>query len=224
MFLRGFLMIQRFLAAAALGLLMTSNAQAGLALDTVTGFSPTNISGPNSDGSNVAATSLSLTGAPDFNSISLLLSADTPSDGGSVQVYIVPNASGPVAFAGISSLTSGVLVGTIADSQLADSSGTPALVTLTDFTSPPISANGEYWIALNMTGSSAEWSYSNNGPADQFSYSDANGLYPDAGNGGAAPGAFAAIVDAPEPTAIALFGSGLVGLGYVRRRQIRSRS
>jgi hypothetical protein len=85
-------MVIRFLAVAAMGLLMTTGAQAGLTFDTVTNITALGSSGPSNDGSNIMATSVAVAGAPDFHSISLLLAVDDPTDGGSVLVYLVPDS------------------------------------------------------------------------------------------------------------------------------------
>jgi hypothetical protein len=143
-----------------------------------------------------------------------------------VLVYLVPDPVGGV-FLGRSSLPFGSnLIGTIMDSSLADSWSGSSLISLPVFTNPSLSGNGEYWIVLDATGSSAEWYFNANGSGvgttNQYSYTDTSGQYLDSGltlvNGSFVGGAFAATVDTPEPATLALLGGGVAGLGYIRRR------
>jgi hypothetical protein len=217
--------IKGFFAAATIGLLMTTATQAGVVFDTVTNITPLSASGNANDTSTIMATSVSVAGTPDFHSISLLLAADSPDAGGSVLVYLVPD-TGTGAFADVPSLSSGNLIGTIRDSAMADTAdGLTSLISLTHFSNPRTASDGMYWVALDATNSSVEWSYnadaSGLGTANQFSFSDANDQYSDDGSTGL--GAFAMIVDAPEPATLALLGGGLAGLGYIRRRNNKQR-
>ncbi len=222
-------MLYRVLTVAAVGLMMTTGAQAGLTFDTVTAGSPVGYSGAGTDGSGIMAASFALAGTLNFNSVSLLLSADNPSDLGSALVYLVPDdGSNPVMGApGSPDWANAFPIGSIADSSLTDISdpSAPALVTLAGFSNPFASSNGQYWIALDTStsSSSAEWAFnadgSGVGTTGQMSYSDFNGQYLDDGTTG--QGAFAMIVDAPEPATIAVLGAGLAGLGFFRRRNAK---
>ena len=224
-------MFHRAIAIGMTTLLLTTGAQASVVFDTVTGGSMEGYSGPGSDGSNIMATSFSTAGSPDFSSISLLMLADNPTDGGSVMVYLVPDdgTGAAVGTAGSPYFSGAVQIGSILDSSLsATSTATPSLITLSGVVNTLVTSNNEYWIALDATGSSAEWIYNSGSTAgstaNQSSYSDYNGLYSDAG--GATPGAFAMTVttqastsDTPEPASVTLLGGSLVGLGYFWRRR-----
>lgn len=216
-------MLKRIIAMTAAAFLATTGARAAVVFDTITSVAPVNYSGPGSDGSNILAASFAVAGMPDFNSISFLMLANDPTDGGSVMVYLVPDdgsGSGP-GVAGNPYFSIAIEIGSIADSSLsAAADGNPTLVSISGIVNTLSSSNNEYWIALDATNSSAEWVYNADdagvGTADQSSYSDYNSLYPD--NGSFGPGAFAMIVDTPEPASLTLLGGGLVGLGYWRRK------
>ena len=98
------------------------------------------------------ASSFTVAGTPNFNSISLSLLADNPSDGGSLLVYLVPDDGTGDArgVAGAPDFSSAVFIGSIADSSLPDAAiGTPTLATLTGIANPFSSPNDEYWVAVD---------------------------------------------------------------------------
>ena len=110
---------------------------------------------------------------PNFSSATLLLSADNPGDGGSAQIYLVPDdgTGGANGVAGkptantaggtFNGFTGAALLGSIANSALAATRTGTSLATL-NF-SPTIGASlatldQEYWIALvPSANSTVEW-------------------------------------------------------------------
>lgn len=219
-------MMPRILTIASFALLFAQGAQASIYYDTI---NPSTVSingnsGVVSDGSAVMSASFYMTGGLDFNSVSVLASADDPTDGGSTMVYLVADdgSGGADGVAGAPDFTTVVLIGSIDDASL-NSIGTPTYVTLGGFANTVTTQNNEYWITLDATNSSAEWIYNTDdsgiGTANQASASDGNGLYPDDGSLSMGVGAFALTVDAPEPTSLALVGAALTGFGYFRRRR-----
>jgi hypothetical protein len=166
-------MNSRFLAAGVIGLLSAQAAHATTTtiFDTINGIQPQFYDGP-ADATFHAGDSFT-SASPDFNTVALSLSADVPTDGGSVSVYLYAddgtgNGQGlPGAPTG-----TGVLLGSIDDSVLASTAavannGGPAgpsgagagipVPTLTFSTSLiPTTADDEYWIEVDFAGSSAE--------------------------------------------------------------------
>lgn len=224
------------IAVAAMALLVTSAAHAGLTFDTITGNTATGGSGMGSDTSTLLGASFFLSGAVDFNSVTLALSADAPGDLGSVFVYLAAD-DGTGSGSGIPGApdpANSVLIGTIADSAFLDTAkGYSSLFRLGGFlnTLSDTTGNNEYWIVLDANASSVEWAYNAGdagvGAVGQFSWSDANGVNPNNGTSGpsglpgSGPGAFAMAVDAPEPTTMAILAAGLSGLGFIRRKTAR---
>jgi hypothetical protein len=194
-------MISRILAFSALAMLTAKVANATTYFDTLAPsatFSG-NADGPAGDGVNLMAASFSDPGTPNFNSVTLALTADSPSDGGSTMVYLVPDdgsgapdvAGSPLLNGAGASFVDAVLLGTILDSSL-DVSGTgPSLVKLTVTPAEVASvtshtSDDEYWIGLVASGSSSiEWDLSNPddapGLVDQADFNNQLGTFSDPG-------------------------------------------
>ena len=225
----------RSLALGGIALLAVNAANvanAGVVFDNVTGVPSTGFSGP-SDGGPTLTMGASFTAAtPDFSSISLLLAAGSSSTTGSTLLYLVPDTGGGSGngqsglpaiednTGTFTSLAGSHLIGTISDTALTSSFGlksfwvSPALLT----------TNQEYWVvAISDASSSFEWSYAGDdsgvGTGGQSYFNDFAGsnLLPTSDSSGG----YQMVVETPEPAAIAILGSGLVGLGFFRRRTAR---
>ena len=242
-------MDHRILALGALAMLTANVAHATTYFDTID--APASFSG-NSDGPSDGATllgqSFSIPGTPNFNSITLALNADDPTDIGSTMVYLVPDdGSGAPNVAGApqttlditSSYATGfagaVLLGTIDDSSLAATGDAPTNITLSISPSAVATVSGEtsdneYWIGL-MTdaNSSIEWDLtpdnSGIGVAGQAFWNNSGGPYGSSTDNSAGYGAYQLVVSGPtstpEPATLAILGAGLAGIGYVRRRNAK---
>jgi hypothetical protein len=142
-----------------------------------------------------------------FNDLQLVLEASDPASGGSLTVSLLSdNASTPGSLVSI--------LGTIDDSQLGTSLGVIDL----SVGSIDLSANTRYWIELSSTDTTAEWSFSSDisgtGVGGEF-FSNIAGV---SGNSGD-PYQMQVNGVLPEPMSIALFGTAVTGLGFVRRRR-----
>ena len=230
--IKGNLMNARILALGISAILATNVAHASVLFDTIDAPAgpSTGYDGPVSDSTSIVAASFS-SATPNFSQISLMLAADTPNDGGSSIVYLVPDngsggslgVAGSPTFAG--SYTSAVQLGTIADNSLALAGSGSTLVTLnvsyaTDLAVAANTHDKEYWVALVPSGtSSVDWLFNDNGAGvgttNQLFFNNNGGTLgtlPDS------DGAYEMLVDTPEPGTLALFGSGLASIGYFRRR------
>ena len=235
----------RSFAAAAAAIFVAHAANATVYFDSANVASPTYGYDGKSDGVIAAADSFTA-GTPDFSQVSMLLSADTPTDGGSVSVFLVPDdGTGSMGVAGnpqastsggvFSGFSGATLVGTISDASLAATGTGTTLASLS--VSPAIAAsvsapNKAYWIGLELSaGSSAEWYFGPDstgaGATNQsnwYAFSSAQGggtgtvLNSFDASAGGVGGPYALIVSTPEPAALAILGAGLAGLGYMRRR------
>lgn len=143
--------------------------------------------------------------------LQLRLGVDDPADGGSVTVSLLSNAG----------LHPGGLLaslGTVLDSTL--SSAQSSVIDIPIGTPIALAADTRYWIQLSSDNTSATWAYSfdlsGTGVAGEY-YDNADGVYPN--NSSEWPGGYQMFVTAvPEPLSVALFLSGLVGIGVMRRR------
>ena len=228
----------RTLIFSAIAVLASNAANAMVYFDTINppAGPATGYDGPVSDGATYMAASFSVPVAAEFSSIALNLSANTPTDGGSVLVYLVadngsgggaglagmPTYSGGTSFTGY---TNDVLLGTIADSALATTGVGSSLVSLNVSSAAEAAVaattkNNEYWIALVGSSSSFNWDYNGNGngigTAGQSYFNNFSSSLSAASD---TTGPYQFQVATPEPTTLAILGVSLAGLGYFRRRQ-----
>ncbi len=218
----------RILTLSAVALIASQTANATTYFSNIT-QPVAGIDGPAADGTTILGASFTAA-APDFSSISLLLSAGNSADGGSVSVFLVPdNGSGGsngIAGAPTSQTPTGVFtnlngalhVGTILDSAL---SASPSLAAL--WVNPTITTQDqEYWIELLPTaGASVAWAYD----ANAAGIGTTNQAYLNNFGGGSlipasdTEGTYEFAVATPEPATIAVLGTGLTAMGLLRRRR-----
>jgi len=165
----------RFLAFGVCAFLAANSANASVYFDN-TGYPPAGYDGATSDNTPLIADSFTASN-PSALSIQLQLSADNPSDSGSILVYLAPdNGSGNSAgtagapdfdtggtFTGITGADQ--LLATIPDSSLSTTLSGPSLVTVTALASTVASvttatSDDEYWVVVAAEdGSSFDWWY-----------------------------------------------------------------
>lgn len=170
----------------------------------------------------------------DLTSLTLRLSDSTPSDGGSLMVYLVPSQGGspPLPSSTGTTLTGGTLLGTILDSSLSTTASNVKLA-INAF------ASGNEWLELVDTSTTSDAAWWRTG--DLIGYDLGNnagnttaGLYNShtKGSVGGGSGVGTTLVSvtgnslemqitAPEPASLTLLGAGMVGLAFLRRRQIK---
>jgi PEP-CTERM motif len=214
----------RLIAAGALATFMANGANATVYFNSATVGDPVAGADGSSDGNTYEAASFTAA-ATNFNQLTLVLSDVTPSDTGSVLIYLVPdNGSGGsngISGAPVTTAPAGnELIGTISDSRL---SSIPSPVTLYYLPSGASLATSdkEYWIEVRDTGSSAAaWEYGTGGAfLGSAGQSNMDSVFPTSTSDSA--GTYDMTVAAPEPASLGILGAGLFGLGYIRRRNAR---
>ena len=228
-------------AALVMGAVMAlaaTPASASVIYNTIHGtesYSATAVAGP----SGPLAISFNMPTAGVLSDIKLVMNANAPGDGGSVLVYLVPDAGGSPGNAGLpnggNAFTGKTLIGTIFDSQLvaAGGSGPGQAASIIDLpTSTAVPTSGEWWLGFTSTGgSSAKLAFdtasflSGTGTSGQKDYTNTGfGVYSViTGNAGTGVGpgnrVFEAQISTPEPASLAIIGVGLAGLGFLTRRR-----
>jgi hypothetical protein len=143
--------------------------------------------------------------------LKLRLGADDPAAGGSFAVSLLSDAA----------LHPGAVLaslGILFDSAL--SSAPSSVIDIPIGTPIALAADTRYWIELSSDNTSATWAYSldlsGTGVAGEY-YDNVGGV--SANNASDGPGAYQmSVTTVPEPFSGALFLSGLVGFGVIRRR------
>jgi hypothetical protein len=173
-------MKMRVLFSASVAVLIAGSAHATVYIDSIN-VANANAGNSGLTGDNYAASLIGQSftaNAPDFTSISLTLSASSPTDGKSVMVYLVPDdgSGGAIGVAGnptyapvsggatFTGFTNAASIGTISDSALTTSPSTVTLAVPSSAASSVAShtADNEYWVVLSLgalgeDGSSALW-------------------------------------------------------------------
>ena len=232
--------ISGFFLVAAASLVGADAAHAAVLFDTITGVSQLGVNSVTAgSGASPLGDSFAVKGVGTLNSVWLDLGATSTTDGGSVLVYIVPDAGGAPSHVGLT-LTNRTLLGSFNDSALLGVSGSAANPTLHTerITTNFAVTTGTYWIQLVDGSDTANGGTSLNptsavlgdnldgsgvGTAGQF-YSNNNGN----NSIGVSPDEFGPYrmtinatitsTDVPEPTSFAILGAGVIGLGLSRQR------
>jgi hypothetical protein len=230
--------VSGFLVAAA-ALAASGAAHASVIFDTISGVSQFNTNIVQfTNGGSPLGDSFAVNGVGHINSVSLSLGATNTADGGSVLIYIVPDAAGLPSHSGsTTNLTGATLLATVLDSSLTQVSGfNPALSTVKITPTPFAVTSGTYWIELvdgsdtnnggtSTAATSALWGYnidgSGVGTTNQFYSFNGGGTLNATSD---AFGPYRMSVDAtlstavPEPSTLAILGVSVIGLGIARRK------
>jgi hypothetical protein len=221
-------MIARVLTLGALAVFTANVANATVYFNNLT-LPATGSDGPALDSVAPLGASFTAAATPDFLSVSLLLSASSPGDGGSVLVFLSPDngSGGSNGVAGMpdfaTTLAGSQLLATIPDSSLTT---TAALLTINVPLAGFTTLDDEYWVMLAPSGSTSfQWYYETSssggtGLAGQSSTYEFGGAYA-TGSDYSPSGAYLMEVSAPEPATFAILGASLVGLGVARRRKTK---
>jgi hypothetical protein len=171
--------------------------------------------------------------ATTITDIRLLMNANTPTDGGTVAVFLVPDdGSGGPGKAGLpaggTAFTGKLALGTIADSSLTLAGNTvpPQSAGIVDLPESMSLAAGEYWLGFTETSGSAKLVFDNGytataanstGTAFQKDFTQTANFGTYLVTGLARD--FQAEIATPEPTSLVLLGVGMAAIGLLRRRR-----
>lgn len=204
--------------ASAAVLYDSISGQSAFSGDSVGPVTPSNQQGPIYSSFTTGSQPLLL------SSVELGLSATSPNDGGSVNVNIWSDLNSIVPGFGPGPNAPAGFVGSISDSAIVSSDPTnPTLITLTPSSSILLDPNAMYWVELDSgqtASSSAFWSWQlgSAGIGAGVNYSENAGTaYAVNSNVNLGVTYFVQVsgVPVPEPSALAIFGLGVLGIGLL---------
>ncbi len=209
-------------------LLLAPIAGAAVIFDKITGITALGSLSLSTSNGSPFGDSFSLLSSATITSVSLGLSASASRDGGSILVYLVPNASGNVPSSTGVVLQNRTLLGTILDSSLTVSESIQTLTT------NQARVAGRYWIVLvnssdtpnggNGITSSAAWFVNKStaggvGTSGEFNSYASRLVFTSQSDASNTPRMIVQAASAvPEPISSALVAAGLVALILRRRR------
>lgn len=193
------------LTVAALALQPIRAANATVLYDNISaasgGSDPAGSFGPLYDSFSTGASAFTM------SNVNLLISSDTPSDGGTFNISVLSdNSANPGSLLASGSFSDGILSNSL---NVVGIGFSPLL----------LAANTRYWIELSSAGP-VNWSYSSDisggGVASEF-FANANGTFPNIDG----PYQMQISSAVPEPSSWALMILGFAGIGFLKYRRSR---